>query len=161
MALSNFERMIQLVTEVFDAKNDPGQISVTDKDREKLEQIHKATMSEVNYGKGPVAWLLIIPTITELMNKFVSGAITEQELLDLTPPNVPYNAIYLCSASVLEEYRSKGIAKKTVIKAIESIRKDNDIKALFVWPFSTEGDLLAEALSKSLGLPLYKRKFHS
>ena len=160
MAKSNFERMIQLVTEVFDTKNDPDQLDVDQQVIEHLQLLHPATMSEYDDGNGPVAWILLIPTTLEIMNRFVAGEITEQQLLDLTPINKPYEAIYLCSATVLEEYRGKGIAKKLTMDAIEQIRKDNPIKSLFVWPFSKEGDILAEKLALSLGLPLAKRVSH-
>jgi ribosomal protein S18 acetylase RimI-like enzyme len=160
MAKSNFERMIQLVTEVFDTKNDPDQLDVNQEVIEHLHRIHPATMSEYDDGNGPVAWILLIPTTLGIMNRFVAGEITEQQLLDLTPMDKRYEAIYLCSATVLEEYREKGIAKKLTMEAIERIRKDHPIKSLFVWPFSKEGDILAEKLALSLELPLAKRVAH-
>jgi hypothetical protein len=43
------------------------------------------------------------------------------------------------------------------IEAIENIRKDHPIKKLFVWPFSKEGDALAEVIAKTVNLPLGKR----
>jgi hypothetical protein len=43
------------------------------------------------------------------------------------------------------------------VKAIESIKIDHSIKALFFWAFSQEGEKLAEKLSGLIGLPLYKR----
>jgi GNAT superfamily N-acetyltransferase len=58
---------------------------------------------------------------------------------------------------VLEEYRGKGIAKRLTLEAIDSIRKDYPLKTLFVWPFSKEGELLAEAIAKASSLPLLKR----
>ncbi len=158
MAKTNFERMIDLVNEVFDTKNDPGQISVTPDDREKLELIHEYTLNEVDYGDGPVMWLLLIPTTTGLMKRFVSKEISEQELLDLTPIGVKYDALYLCSATSLPEYRGKGLAKRVCLDAIAHIRADHPIASLFVWPFSKDGDGLACALAKALGLPLLKRK---
>ncbi len=158
MAKTNFERMIDLVNEVFDTKNDPGQISVTPEDRAKLEQIHEYTLNEVDYGDGPVMWLLLIPTTTSLMNRFVSTEISEQQLLDLTPIGEKYDALYLCSATSLPEYRGKGLAKQVCLDAIAHIRADHPIAILFVWPFSKDGDGLASALAKTLDLPLLKRK---
>ena len=71
--------------------------------------------------------------------------------------NIKYEAIYLCSALLLEEFRGKGIAQGLAIKAIESIKKDHSIKALFCWAFSKEGEKLAEKVSGLIVLPLYKR----
>jgi GNAT superfamily N-acetyltransferase len=104
-----------------------------------------------------VAWLLVIPTTSDLMNRFLAKEITEKELFNLAPPDTAYEALYLCSALVLEEYRRKGIIKQLALKAIEDIRKDHPLKCLFVWAFSKEGDLASEALSVLTELPLYKR----
>ncbi len=158
MALSNFERMIQLAEEAFAVKNDPDQLDVNQDVIEHLKKIHPSSVSEYDDGKGPAAWILLIPTTTDLMNKFLEGKISEKELYRLTPLDVKYDALYLCSAMVLQEYRRKGIAKKLVLKAIEEIRKTHPIKSLFLWPFSKEGELASEAAGRAIGLPLYKRR---
>jgi ribosomal protein S18 acetylase RimI-like enzyme len=157
MSLSNFERMIQLAEEVFAAKEDPDQLDVNQEVLERLDRIHPATVSEYDDGNGPVAWVLLIPTTLDLMNRFLENAISEKELFDLTPLDTTYEALYLCSAMVLEEYRRKGIAKQLALNAIESIQKTHPFKALFVWAFSNEGDLGSEALARLTSLPLYKR----
>lgn len=156
MPLSNFERMLQLADEVFDVRNDPRQIEINPGVLEHIRDLHPATVCEYD-GHGPVAWVLLIPTTAELMNRFLKLEISERELLDLTPMNVKYDALYLCSAMVLKEYRRKGIAKKLTLEAVEKIRKDHPLKALFVWTFSKEGLEGSEALAGLTGLPLYKR----
>lgn len=156
MPLSNLERMIQLAEEVFSVKNDPNQLDVNPAVLERLKQIHPATLSEYDDGNGPVAWILLIPTTLELMNRFIENKISEKELFDLTPLNTKYEALYLCSALVLQEYRRKGIAKRLTMEAIDNIRKDHPIKALFVWTFSKEGDLGAAEIACLTSLPLYK-----
>jgi len=158
MELSNFERLIQLAEKVFAVKNDPSQLDVNPQVIERLHQIHPATVSEYNEGNGPVAWVLIFPTTLGLMHQFLSAEITEKELFNLTPLNVPYEAIYLCSALVLDEYRRKGITKQLVLTAIDSIRKNHPLKAAFVWAFSPEGDRAAETIARLAGLPLCKRE---
>ncbi len=152
-----YERMIQLVTDFFDVKNDPDQLSVNEAVIEKLQKMHPATMAEYNEGDGPIVWILLIPTTEEVMKRFLSKEISETQLLDETPLNGEYNAIYLCSASVLPEYRRKGLAKKVGMEAIRNIMKEYKIKALFYWSFSPEGQALAENAAKELNLPLYKR----
>jgi GNAT superfamily N-acetyltransferase len=92
------------------------------------------------------------------MNRFISGEITEKELYELTPLDTLYEAIYLCSALVLDEYRRKGITKKLALDAIEKIREKHPLKAACVWAFSPEGDLAAETIARLSGLPLYKRE---
>jgi ribosomal protein S18 acetylase RimI-like enzyme len=158
MPLTNFERMIQLADEVFAVKNDPNQLDVNENVIKRLQKIHPATVSEYDDGNGPVAWLLLIPTTLDLMNRFLEKKISEKELFNLTPLNTKYEALYLCSALVLKEYRRKGIAKRLALNAMERIRKDHPLKALFSWAFSKEGDLGSEALARFTKLPLYKRE---
>jgi len=149
--------MIQLADEVFATKTDPNQLDINEEVLDHLRTIHPATVSEYDDGHGPVAWILLIPTTTALMNQFIEGKITEKELYELTPLNTHYEALYLCSAMVLEEYRRKGIAKQITLKAMEAISKDHSIQALFVWTFSKEGKAGAEALARLTGLPLFYR----
>jgi hypothetical protein len=157
MALSNFERMIQLSDEVFSSRTDPDQLNVNENVMERLQLIHPDSISEYDDGNGPVCWILCIPTTLELMTQFVNQKISERELYELTPLITKYEAIYLCSALLLEEFRGKGIAQGLAVKAIESIKIDHSIKALFVWAFSKEGEKLADKVSGLTGLPLYKR----
>jgi predicted GNAT family acetyltransferase len=157
MAKSNYERMIQMAEDVFDYRTDNSQLNVDKNVISHLQEIHPATMSEYNEGNGPAVWILVIPTTLDVMNRFLNKEISEKELYELTPVNVPYEAIYLCSAMVLEEYRGKGIAKRLTVEAIESIRKDHPIQSLFVWAFSKEGESLAENVAEMVGLPLKKR----
>jgi GNAT superfamily N-acetyltransferase len=157
MSKSNFERILQLADEVFAVKNDPEQLDVNQEVLERLMRIHPATVSEYDDGNGPVAWILLIPTTLDLMHQFLDHAISEKELFERTPLDTKYEALYLCSALVLEEYRRKGIAKRLTLQAIENIRQDHPLKALFVWTFSREGQLGAEAIARYTSFPLYKR----
>jgi len=157
MTLSNYERLIQLADEVFAVKSDPSQLDVNAGVLERLIQLHPATVSAFDDGNGPVAWVLLIPTTLELMNRFLGSEISEKELFEQTPLNISYDAIYLCSALVLEEYRRKGITKNLALSAIEKIRQKHPVKAAFVWAFSPEGDLAAETIARLASLPLHKR----
>jgi hypothetical protein len=157
MALSNYERIIQLSDEVFSSRTDSDQLNVDENVMEHLQLIHPDTLSEYDDGNGPVCWILCIPTTLDLMSKFIDQKISERELYELTPLNSKYEAIYLCSALLLEEFRGKGIAQTLALKAIESIKIDHSIKALFFWAFSKEGEKLAEKVAGLIGLPLYKR----
>jgi predicted GNAT family acetyltransferase len=157
MTLSNYERLIKLADEVFAVKSDPSQLDVDQDVLIRLKKIHPATISEYNEGNGPCAWALLIPTTFDLMNRFLSGEISEKELYELTPVDTTYDAIYLCSALVLNEYRRKGITKNLALKAIQEMRQKHPLRAAFVWAFSPEGDKAAETIANQAGLPLYKR----
>lgn len=149
--------MLDLVNEFFDTRNDPDQISVSQEEREKLEKIHPDTLSELANEDGPIVWILLVPTTSAVMKKFLKGAISEKQLLNETQPGDQYDAIYLCSASVLPEFQHKGLGKKVTIDAITSIRKDHPIQSLFYWPFSDKGKSLAESIAKETNLPLYEK----
>jgi len=158
MAKSNLERLIALADEVFDMKNDPQQLNVDQDVIRRLSSMHPSTLSEEVDGNGPVAWVLMIPTTYVVMEQFLNNEISEKEMFDMTPTDARYEALYLCSALVLEEYRRMGIAKRLVLSAIENIRRDHPLKALFVWPFTEEGDRAAEAIAGIVGLPLFKKR---
>lgn len=152
--------MLRLVDEVFATRSDPSQLQVDEHVLEKLARIHPATLAEKETDDGPIAWILLIPTTRQVMNDFIAGKISEQELLDRTQPGETYEAIYLCSATILPEYRGKGLGKQLTMEAIGAMRKEHPIEALYVWPFTKEGDALAEQLAKSCGLPLFKKSGH-
>jgi hypothetical protein len=160
MKQNNYKRMMQLAEDVFAVRTDPDQLDVNQEVIERLKKIHPFSVSEDSDRNGPVAWLLLIPTTTHLMERFLENSITEKELYELTPLGIKYDAIYLCSAIVLEEFRRKGITKRLALTAIEEIMKDHPIKALFVWPFTREGNLSADRLSQLTGLPLYRHDEH-
>jgi hypothetical protein len=153
----NLARMIQLAEDFFNTRDDPEQISVTEDAMARLRTIHPATLTEETDERGPIAWILVMPTTRLIMEKFISGEISERDLLEATPLKGPYQALYLCSALVLPEHRGKGIALSLVCRAIEAVRRDHPIESLFFWGFSLEGEKLAEAAARKSGLPLQKR----
>ena len=121
---------------------------------EKLQAIHPATLSEYNEGEGPAVWVLVIPTTRTVMDDFIARRITEQQLLERTTPGQICEAIYLCSATVLPEYRRRGLALRLCTEAINAIRAEHPITALYVWPFTAEGKMLAERVAQAAGLEL-------
>jgi hypothetical protein len=161
MPPSNYQRLIKLAEDVFDMRNDPEQLQVDENIIEGLKHIHPATVSEYADENGPIAWLLVIPTTREVMEKFINKQVSEMELFQLTTGGKSFEALYLCSALVLPEYQRKGIIKGMVLKAIEDINKGHHIKALYVWAFSKEGELAAEAIAKLTGMPLFRRSGHA
>ena len=157
MPKNNLVRMIQLAEDFFATKNDPSQISIDQKIMLRLKKIHPSTMTEKKTSRGPVAWILLIPTTRKLMEQFITKKVNERELFNKTPLRVKYDSIYLCSALVLPEYRGKGLAKSLMIKAIKSIQRAHPIHCLFYWAFSVEGKKLAASVAKELSLELFKR----
>ena len=152
--------MIQLADEVFAVKDDPSQLDVNQEVLERLHKINPATTSEYNEGDGPIAWVLLIPTTMDLMNRFLQGEVSEKELFNLTPLDAKYEALYLCSAMVLEEFRRTGITKQLSLTAIEAIRKDHPLKAAFVWAFSPEGNSIVVFKSSQHIFHILFKGFH-
>jgi hypothetical protein len=157
MPEENLLRMIRLADEFFGARRDPSQISVTRSEMARLQKIHPSTMNERRTAKGPVAWVLVLPTTRVLMEQFIHKKISERALLRKTPLHAPYDTIYLSSALVLPEFRRKGYAQRLLIKAIRSIQKTHPITTLFYWGFSSSGKKLAHSVAAELKLPLLKR----
>ena len=150
--------MIQLAEDVFDGRNDPNQLDINEEVIKRFQLIHPDSVGEYNEGDGPIAWVLVLPTTIILMNQFIEGRINEQELFYQTPLYTRYEAIYLCSAMVLDEYRRQGIAKRLTLDAINMIRKDHDIQCLFYWPFTEEGYLAEKNVARDCALPMFLRK---
>lgn len=154
---NNLEKMIQLAEGFFATKNDPSQISINSKVMLRLKNIHPDTITEKSTSKGPIAWILIIPTTHKIMEQFITKKINERELYHKIPLHAKYDSVYLCSALVLPEYRGRGLAKRLLIKAIKSIQKEHPIKCLFYWGFSRAGKQLSCSVAKELHLPLHQR----
>lgn len=157
MPKDNFARMIRLVDEFFETKNDPDQLSIDEEVMNRLHEVHPSTMGEIADEDGPVAWTIVIPTTASVMKQFLNKEINEQALMDLTSPGQVFESVYLCSALVLPEHRGKGLAKKLTVDSVRSIMLDHRITTLYYWAFSKEGDALANAASFELGIPLRKR----
>ena len=150
----NYNRMLTLIDEVFATRNDPDQIQVTEHQMDKLNRIHKNCLTEFADERGPLIWILLIPTTSLVIQDFLSGKITEKELLENTPIGVPYDVVYLCSATTLPEARNQGKTKQLCLSAIEEIRKNNAIEKLVVWPFTKEGEALAKSIANASSLKL-------
>lgn len=155
--MNNRDRLLRLADEVFAVHDDPAQLQVDAEVLERLRALHPAAVGERTDGNGPIAWVLLIPTTLELMEGFLAGHVTEQELYERTPIGVPYAAVYLCSAMVLDEHRRHGIAKRMTVEALRQMRNDHAIESVFSWPFTPAGAELAQVIAAEVGLPLHQR----
>ncbi len=154
MQKPNYQRMYDLIDEVFSTRQDPGQLQVNAEQMRKLQALHPATLSEEASDEGPLIWVLLIPTTEHLMRLFLSGDLNEKELLEQTNPDDKLTALYLCSVTTLPEARGKGRTRDLCLSAISEINKVHPLQFLFVWPFTKEGKALAEKLARETGLPL-------
>jgi ribosomal protein S18 acetylase RimI-like enzyme len=156
----NLARMLEMVNSFFDMKNDPDQLQVSEAAQARLQRIHPMCLTEVTNEDGPILWLLLFPTNQALVDSFLKDEINEQELFNRTPEDSKgHDCIYLCSASVLPEFRNKGLASQHTIAAVQAMQKEFPIKSLCVWPFSKEGEQLGQYIANKLNLPLYVKPF--
>ena len=151
--------MMEIIDATFSTRKDPDQLQVSKKDIDKLHQIHPACLSEFTYQGGPGIWILLIPTTQNVMNNFLEKRISERQILENTQPGETYSCLYLCSATTLPELRGKGLTKNLCLGSIAEIMKNHPINTLFVWAFTKEGEILADAIAKKTDLQLKKAKF--
>ncbi|MFM9006900.1 MAG: hypothetical protein ACKOSR_15600, partial [Flavobacteriales bacterium] len=90
----NLPRLLKLVDEVFQTRNDPTQIGFSEDDMVKMNMLHSACLQEAENEDGPIAWVAAIPTSLVLMHEFLQETITERELFDSTSEQTPKEAIY-------------------------------------------------------------------
>lgn len=154
---SNFERMIDLVEEIFSTRNDPEQLQVNEEVIEQLIQLDPHFVSELDEGKGPCCWILLIPSNTELMHRFLDAEITEQELFERSRTLTTFTTLYLASALTLPEYRNKGITFHLCISAILELQKKYSFQDYFAWTFTEEGKHLAAKISNHFSKPIHIR----
>jgi ribosomal protein S18 acetylase RimI-like enzyme len=152
------ERMIALANEFFETKNDPEQLDVNEEVMGQLYSLHPSTINEYVVDGGPVCWILLIPSSIQTMDAFLSGKIGEKEILKQSLAEKKFEAIYLCSALVLPEFRKQGIAHKLSYDAIQNMKKNFQVKHLYAWPFSEDGEKLAQKISKEVGIGCELRK---
>ena len=145
---------MKIIDETFSTREDPDQLQVDEKVIARLIELHPASVSEYDDGNGPAVWVLIIPTTTDLMEEFLNDEISEQQLFERTKPTDDFDCIYLCSATVLEEYRRKGLALKMTVEAVRKVMEDFEIETLFVWAFSEGGLELAKRVAGEVGVEL-------
>ncbi len=110
--------MAALAEQFFHTQEDPDQLVVNEEVMDRLLAIHPRTLNQEATADGPICWILLIPTTSALMEEFLAGKIGERELLNRTTPGGSYEAIYLCSALVLPEHRSGGVARRVSVAAI-------------------------------------------
>lgn len=89
------------------------------------------------------------------MNQFLNKEITEKELIKniktkITKKNI--ETLYVMSAYIHKDHRTKGIATNTIIKMISYYQKEYENIELFAWTFSEQGKKLFEKIKKITNL---------
>ncbi|MGQ3685658.1 MAG: hypothetical protein ACUBOA_11735 [Candidatus Loosdrechtia sp.] len=147
------EKMLEITERFFRTANDPNQMPISKKSFCKLLELHPKTVIYKIENGEPISWVVVLPTSDELAEKFLKGEINERELLDMTQPQEQYEALYLCAAFTVPEHRRRGYVIRMLEEAIDSIPHTANVK-LFSWPYSKEGRLVVEKLSKVMGVDI-------
>jgi GNAT superfamily N-acetyltransferase len=142
-----FQKVLKVTEEFYGTNSDPDQISVTKESADKILSIHPNAISYTFNEKGePVAWVVVIPTSIETMNRFLHKQISESELLNIATQERKFEALYACSVFVIPEYRRKGYASALTEETIKKISPTVRLP-VYTWIYSEEGKKLAESLS--------------
>ena len=145
-----YEKGLAMAERVFDTPAHPDQMQATPENFNKLKSINPNTiLYEVREGR-PVAWVVLVPTTIEVMDKFLKGEISEQKLLDLTQPQEKYPALYLCAAATLPEYQRQGIAGELTKTAISRMPLENNY-IVYSWPTSKAGEVALKKFEAETG----------
>ena len=138
---------MRIAEKFFGTLNDPEQIPITQASVVKLRRLHPAAFHYLTdeAGEHAVGWIVVVPTTKVLMRQFLEGRMTERQLFDQTVPQNRYDALYLCAAFVLPEYRRQGLATKLFKDSLKAIPLTHDAE-LFAWPTTPEGKAMAEKM---------------
>lgn len=143
---------------IFGTATDSSQIPINEESRRKLASLSPDWINyETDEIGNPMAWVILFPTEQKLARKFISGEISEQELLALSQPQIACSALYLCAAVTMPKYRRQGLALKLFKRAITNIPKTANC-FLFAWPTSSEGQALAHRVGAELNMKLHLRE---
>lgn len=159
MNRETLKKIIKITEDFYGTESDPNQIPVTEESSDKLLSINTDTvLYRTDKNQNPVACVVVIPTSKKTMKKFLNKEITEKELLDIAVSEKKGEALYLCSAFVVPEFRRKGYAIRLLLEAIEKLSNKQQKIPLYYWGYSKEGKGLAQNLSKIVGRDLLALK---
>jgi len=151
------EKMLDTAEKFFGSENDPEQMPITKESFDKLQKLHPQTLIYKTENGQPVSWIVTLPTSNNLAEQFLAGEINEKQLLELSQPQAVYEALYLCVAFTLPEYRRRGYITEMFQEALRTIPHEPNVK-LFAWAFSPEGGQLIAKLSQMLGQEIFLKK---
>ncbi len=135
----------EITEKYFGTQNDPDQIPINRDSLEKFYALSSYCLNCAYEGDKPVSWTVSIPTSLKLMNDFLEQRITEKELFNQTQTG-DNEALYICSAFTVPEFRGKGIAKVLLTEQTQAFLSDNPNMEVFTWIWSNEGDKLVKSL---------------
>lgn len=145
------QKTLEITEQFYGTASHPEQIPIIKDSFDKLMSLHpEAIKLKADENGEPLSWVVVIPTGKDLMEKFLKNEITEKELFDRAVEEKKFEALYLCSAFTIPEYRGKGYAKELLKEAINEFAPTDTIP-LYGWIYSKEGEKLVKVLGQELG----------
>lgn len=162
LTLADIKEASVFVETFFAMVEDPDQIPASEENILWIQENIPDCVNLIKFNREVIGQTFIIPCTNEILNKFLGGKISENELFEevkkkVTPSN--FRSIYLCSALVREEFRNKGFAFEALKKSIKKVCTREQVKpSLFVDAWSEEGRNLARKVAKEMNLELRELK---
>jgi len=108
--------------------------TVQKKNSTNYKKKHPYSFSIIKNKNEIIGFITIIPCNKDLMNQFLNKEITEKELIKniktkITKKNI--ETLYVMSAYIHKDHRTKGIATNTIIKMISYYQKEYENIELF------------------------------
>src|SRR3989344_6947209 len=145
----------ELAEEFFHMNSKPDEIPASEKNRKFVLKNIPECDNIIRANGKIIGFTLIIPCNKEVMERFLSNRISENELFEEVKKKVNYSnfdTIYLCSSFIMQEYRGQGLAIQGRIKSISKIIGKRSFKPiLFSWPQTKEGKKSVEKTASILG----------
>ena len=152
------EKTLEIAEKFYGTSSDPEQIPITKDSFVRLMSIHQEAIKlETDGDDNPISWVVVVPTSKENMELFLENKVNEKELFDKAVDEKSFEALYLCSAFTIPEYRGMGYAKKLLMDAINEFASEKSVE-LYAWVYSKEGESLIKALIKDLDREIKIRK---
>ncbi len=152
------DESIRVAEDAFETSASLDQIPATQETFNKLKSLDpNSILYDVSPENKLRAWVVVVPTSKDLMNKFLSKEIGERGVLDMSVPGNEYSSVYLCAAVTLPEYRRQGIANTLIKEAVSRMPLSQDCE-FFGWPTSVEGEMLVKKLEEETGKIIHLRK---
>jgi hypothetical protein len=127
-----------------------------------VSRLFPYSLNIIKDGKKVVGHTFTLPCDDRSMDDFLTRRITERELFfsirgRISPED--YSSLYLAAAMVQPAYRGKGLATEALTMQVRAYQNAIcDDLALFYWPLTSEGDLLAKKIASTTGLTIIAKK---
>ena len=146
----------KLAEQYFEMERDPNQIPATMENVRWINKNIPQCVNVIKYNNDIIGFTFIVPANKNLMRKFLSGKISENEMFEEVKRSITYEnfeTIYLCSAFIKQEYRRNCLALEGFVKSVKKLMEKTKIRPiLFYWEYTSEGGKMCRKVAERLNL---------